>query len=121
MAGLLLKNARRRWTLYAEETPTAGAWFPLAKAETVIGRHSPADIVLPAPHVSRTEARIVCQDGAYYLENITSRNATMFKGKKIRCSGRQLLEDGDEILVGDYEFVFLERNGAAPGVEMSSS
>ena len=117
MPGLLLKYARRRWSLFSEAAPIAGAWFPFEKAETVIGRLPPADIVLPAPYVSRTEAKIVCEDGAYFLEDITSRNATVFKGERVRCTGRQLLQDGDEILVGDYEFVFLERSCAAPGGE----
>jgi pSer/pThr/pTyr-binding forkhead associated (FHA) protein len=115
MAGLLLK--RDAWAAGGSSAiePVGQKWFPLDKTETVIGRVSSADIVLPATYVSRTEAKIVREGGAYVLENITSRNATVFNGRPIRCSERQLLRDGDEIRVGDYLLVFLDRDGDAPG------
>jgi hypothetical protein len=108
-------------------------WFPLTKAETVIGRDASADIIVPAHYVSRTEAKVVREGGSYYLQNMTSRNATCVKGGVLRHLPRQLLSDGDEIRVGDYVFVFLDRDddplagsgdtasGAAPGGSDSTS
>jgi predicted component of type VI protein secretion system len=90
-------------------------WFPLVKAETVIGRDRSADIIVPAHYVSRTEAKVVREDGAYYLQSMTSRNATSFKGQVLRRSPRQVLSDGDEIKVGDYLFVFYHRDDDPAG------
>ena len=114
MAGLLLKKDAWRAGGSDPMKPLGRKWFPLVKAEIVIGRHPPADIVLPAMYVSRTEAKIVRNGHGYFLENITSRNATVFKGKTIRGSERQLLRDGDEIRVGEYRFVFVDRDADAP-------
>ena len=114
MAGLLLKVDAWAAGQSSAKEPVGQKWFPLDKTETVIGRVSSADIVLPAFYVSRTEAKIVREGDAYFLEDITSRNATVFNGRPIRFSERQILRDGDEIAVGDYRLVFLDRDGDAP-------
>ncbi len=113
MAGLFVKKDAGIDYPSAATKALDRKWFPLVKAETVIGRDSThADIILPAVYVSRTEARIAREGEAYYLENITSRNATCVHGRSLRLhrSPRHLLSDGDEIKVGDYLLVFLERD-----------
>lgn len=81
-----------------------GQLFPLEGEAAILGRHPECDIVLDAAAVSRQHARIVRVDGAYYIEDLNSRNGTFVNGRPV--AQRQLLADNDELQVCDMAFVF---------------
>ena len=55
----------------------------------------------PEAKVSRRHARIVLQDGQYFLEDQGSTNGTFVnRGRRLEPGQRQPLRDGDEIIVG---------------------
>jgi pSer/pThr/pTyr-binding forkhead associated (FHA) protein len=55
----------------------------------------------PEAKVSRRHARISLRDGAYFVEDLGSTNGTFVnRGKRLAPGARQVLKDGDEIIVG---------------------
>jgi len=81
-----------------------GKLFSLEGASAVLGRHPACDLVLDSAAVSRQHARILNLDGAFYLEDLHSRNGTFHNGRQI--SQRQLLSEGDEVGICDLSFIF---------------
>lgn len=83
--------------------PDTGRQFPLRPRETVIGRHAGSDICLEAQAVSRQHARIVCEDDAYFVEDLDSSNGTLVNGRLIHR--RVPLTEKDTMQVGPHLFV----------------
>lgn len=78
---------------------------PLDRSETVIGRDSSCDIVLPEPSASARHARIVRTDGGYFeLQDLGSTNGVIVDGERVE---RMTLLDGDTFTVGDTRFSIL--------------
>ncbi len=68
-----------------------------------IGRSPSNDLVLPAAKVSRQHAAINKYKDRYILIDLKSSNGVFVNGRKI---DEHTLEEGDEISVGGYRFVF---------------
>ncbi len=76
-----------------------------------MGRNPDCDIVLDVGAVSRQHARITNIDGQFYVEDQGSRNGTFLNGNLV--TGRQLLEENDQLRVCDLVFVFHQGAGVA--------
>jgi len=87
--------------------PEAGASYQL-DTQTLIGRHSACDLVLPAAAISRWHCRIVRDAEGYYVEDLGSLNGTFVNGEPARA--RRQLEDGDEILLYTVRLGFHARD-----------
>ncbi len=75
-----------------------GGEFPLKlNRQILIGRSSDLDMVLVEDMVSRKHAKITCQDGKVYIEDLGSTNGTFVNGEKTR---QARLKEGDRILIG---------------------
>ncbi|HOJ93084.1 MAG TPA: FHA domain-containing protein [Dictyoglomaceae bacterium] len=110
-----IQNPSNTIKLEAEITPLNWAYlivrhggergkdFKIIKNETTIGREPENDITLIHPTVSRFHAKIIQNDGKYFIEDINSANGTLVNGIKV---ARELLHDGDIIQVGDVVLVF---------------
>ena len=81
-----------------------GQLIPLEGASVILGRHPACDIVLDSASVSRQHARILNVDGAFYLEDLHSRNGTFLNG--IPITQRLLLNENDEVGICDLTFTF---------------
>lgn len=81
-----------------------GQLFVLDGDCAILGRHPECDIVLEAPAVSRQHARIVRQNGNFFVEDLNSRNGTFLNGKLV--TERQALAENDELQICDLSFVF---------------
>jgi phosphoserine phosphatase RsbU/P len=81
-----------------------GQLFPLEGASVILGRHPACDIVLESGSVSRQHARILNIEGNFYIEDLHSRNGTLWNGRPI--AQRQLLRENDEVGICDLSFVF---------------
>ncbi|MBI2570768.1 MAG: FHA domain-containing protein [Candidatus Schekmanbacteria bacterium] len=68
-----------------------------------IGRHAGSDLHLDGPGVSRDHARIVCEDGVYFIEDLGSRLGTLVDGRPVR---RERLWDGCAIEIATYRIGF---------------
>src|SRR4051794_40634787 len=80
--------------------PNPGREFPLESATTSLGRHAEAGVFLESQAVSRQHARILYEEGDYFVEDLNSSNGTFLNGKRLR--GRAPLGEGDTLQIGPY-------------------
>ncbi len=90
--------------LRAIEGVNPGQLIPLEGRSVVLGRHPDCDIVLDSSSVSRQHARLVVDEGTYYVEDLRSRNGTYVNGQAV--VDRQVLRDNDELAICDMVFSF---------------
>lgn len=103
-------TAKAHARLVIERGKSVGKQFMLGGAESQIGRWDAdggvfPDVDLdsddPEAKVSRRHARISFADGKHFLEDLGSTNGTFInRGKRLATGTRQILNDGDEIIVG---------------------
>lgn len=84
-----------------------GQIFELPGERTVLGRLPNCQIVLDNGAVSRTHAQILESHGAYYLEDLRSRNGTLLNGESVQGRGRVELHAHDRIGVCEVELEFI--------------
>jgi pilus assembly protein CpaF len=72
----------------------------VARDESVFGKHSTSDVVLPDPKVSRRHARLVVEGGKLFLEDLGSTNGTTLGGRPV--TSRVPVSPSDEIVIGPY-------------------
>jgi serine phosphatase RsbU (regulator of sigma subunit)/pSer/pThr/pTyr-binding forkhead associated (FHA) protein len=82
--------------------PNASREFVLDQDSMVIGRQTDSAICLESQAVSRHHARIVCQDGLFFIEDLGSSNGTYINGARIR--ERVPLTENDTLQLGPYLF-----------------
>ena len=73
--------------------------------EHTIGGSADNDITLPDFAVSTCHARISYRKDRYVLFDLNSTNGTFVNGLKVEEAGK-ILEDGDLLAFGRYEFIF---------------
>lgn len=77
------------------------------KEEFLIGRNgSQADGIIQTEGVSRVHARILRQEGAYYLEDLNSTNGTYLNGELLEYHITRKINRNDRIRFGIEEYVF---------------
>jgi hypothetical protein len=81
----------------------AGSAYDLSEG-ALLGRGDGADIRLEDTFASTRHARLVPQGDVIVLEDLGSTNGTYLNGEPLR--GPQPLHVGDEIRIGDSEFIF---------------
>ncbi len=84
--------------------PDKSRQFTIRPRETVIGRHGGSDICLESQAVSRQHARILHNDGDFFIEDLDSSNGTLVNGQAIRR--RVPLTEQDRVQIGPYLFAF---------------
>jgi hypothetical protein len=80
----------------------------LEHGDNVLGRGPEAAVLLDAPSVSRSHARIVVDGARSALEDLQSKNGTLLNGERVR--GPRELRDGDEIRLGAVQLLFRTRS-----------
>ena len=73
---------------------------PLTRDEVTIGRLEGSTIRLTERNVSRRHARLVRQNGAVFIEDLSSFTGVRVNGAKI--ASPTPLREGDEVQIGDY-------------------
>jgi pSer/pThr/pTyr-binding forkhead associated (FHA) protein len=87
---------------------------PLIRDEITIGRKEGNTIRLTERNVSRRHARLMRQNGAVYIEDLSSYNGIKVNGDRI--AGRIAINEGDRVQIGDYQLALkLDKSAAAPG------
>lgn len=81
--------------LVGKEGPYSGERWVLRQGETTLGRADDADIHFDDRRISSRHARITFSAGAYYLEDLGSKNGTFVNGNPVTTP--TLLVDGDEV------------------------
>ena len=85
---------------------------PLARDEITIGRLEGNTIRLTERNVSRRHARLVRQNGALYIEDLSSFTGVRVNGAKIGSATP--LREGDEVQIGDYRLGLRGERTTAP-------
>ena len=81
--------------------------YRIDKSEIILGRDPAADLMIDAPGVSRRHARLYQQEGAWWLEDLESRNGTFVRNERIAAPQR--LHSQDEVRLGQsVVLVFIE-------------
>lgn len=81
--------------------------IPLHNWPVVIGRSSPADLVLPHAAVSRRHCRLDLHAGQPVLTDLGSTNGTFVDG--VRLAGPAVLADGAALAIGGYRLRYHRR------------
>jgi sulfur carrier protein ThiS len=84
----------------------SGEQFPLERTQTTIGRSPDCDIFLDDVTVSRRHAIVAKGAERFAIEDLGSLNGTFLNRRRIERSD---LENGDEVQIGKYRLIFLER------------
>lgn len=97
-------------SLVIERGDVPGTEFRLTNDESTIGRWDADNGIFPDvdldahdsdAKVSRRHARIVRNSGSYFIEDLGSTNGTYVnRGRRLLPGNAQLLNDGDEVIVG---------------------
>jgi serine phosphatase RsbU (regulator of sigma subunit)/pSer/pThr/pTyr-binding forkhead associated (FHA) protein len=80
--------------------PNPGQRFALERDGTLIGRQPDAAIYLESLAVSRQHARVSCDGGAWFVEDLGSSNGTFVNGARVQA--RTPLTERDMIQIGPY-------------------
>jgi len=76
-----------------------------------IGRAVDCDVVLDDPTASRCHAELRCENGAWVLTDLRSRNGTFVNGRR---AWRIVVEAGDELVLGGTRLLFAPEAPAVP-------
>jgi hypothetical protein len=79
----------------------AGPCVELVHPDTLVGRHSDADVRLTSPDVSRRHCRIVFEDGHWKIIDLNSLNGVYVNDERMH---EATVYDGDSIRVGPLTF-----------------
>ena len=74
--------------------------YDVEEGETVVGRETDTDLVLPNNSVSRKHAKLVRKGDALTVEDLGSRNGVQVNGKRVPSSP---LRDGDVLSIGRFQ------------------
>jgi len=116
--------------LYCEDPRTGRINYSITKKEVTIGREPGVDILIDDKRVTRVHARIVYENGNFYLIDQDSSNGTWVKNKRINPREKVPIYHGDEIfIVNDkrekdepditkrgYRFIFIDPSVCPPEV-----
>lgn len=72
--------------------------LPLTADRCTVGSSTDSDLVVEDPSVSRTHVLLEQLGGAWFVEDLGSRNGTYLNGQRI--TGRRVVRPGDEIRLG---------------------
>src|SRR5688572_26495016 len=71
---------------------------------STIGRSRESGVVLSDASVSRQHARVSFRDGAWWVEDLGSKNGTKLNGQRVEGSSR--LSAGDTLQLGNFQVIF---------------
>ncbi|MDO8494173.1 MAG: FHA domain-containing protein, partial [Deltaproteobacteria bacterium] len=89
-----------------------GESLPLG-AETTIGRQPESTLSLTGTGISREHAKIVQEEGQFYLIDLGSSNGTILNGVLIQPKERTLLKNNDRITIQNYHLKFIAAEAAS--------
>ncbi|HOM02165.1 MAG TPA: FHA domain-containing protein [Acetivibrio sp.] len=97
---LKLINQREMLNFKVEEN------YILRKSVT-IGRNDKNDIVIKDPFISGIHAYIMAEEGSILIKDMGSKNGTFVNGERLNEGETVLLNDGDNIKIGNVKFLFV--------------
>lgn len=104
---LQLQSTRTIYGYLTALTEIDGQWMPAGARFsllpiTTLGRSASNSVVVDDSFASGKHARIILQDGHWWLEDCNSRNGTLLNAESIQR--RTILADGDVIGIGSFHY-----------------
>lgn len=96
-------SRRQNWAWLRPNGDSLRSGFPLNKDHMLIGREVKCAIMLNDNSVSRQHSSITRLAEGYLLKDLGSSNGTYVNGQRVQ---EYLLQDGDQVSIGDIEFWF---------------
>ncbi len=90
--------------------------LPVQKASIGLGRAPRNEIVIDNLAVSSHHAKVIVEEGRFFIEDLNSLNGTFLNNQLIRKSA---LKEGDEIVIGKHTVVFHEDGGMPASMLMA--
>jgi len=90
-------------------TDPMGFDIEMTRFPFVVGRSDDCDLTPNGRGLSRRHAEIIFHSGRFVIRDLDSLNGIQVNGCKV---ARVILDDGDEISIGDTQFTFKHRNPA---------
>ncbi|MBV9210748.1 MAG: FHA domain-containing protein [Acidobacteria bacterium] len=75
--------------------------FERETSQVVIGRHNEGIDLTPDLKVSRLHARVLVEDGKFWVEDLNSKHGTRVNDEEIKGQGKRRLHPDDVIKIGD--------------------
>lgn len=91
--------------------------YPVEEPASVVGRDAGCHIRIDNLGISRTHCQIIKRAEGYMLQDMNSANGTFVNGSRV---GEQILQEGDEILVGKYTLKFSHEAAATPAPQQAA-
>lgn len=91
-----------------------GTVLRLDAPDSLVGRHSDADVRLPLPDVSRHHCRFVWEDGTWQVRDLKSLNGVYVNDEKVVLSA---LKSGDRVRIGGFTFAVEVGEAGPTGAE----
>lgn len=79
-----------------------GDRIPLLRDQLVLGRRESCDICLRFPNVSNVHAKLIFQDGYWWIQDMNSTNGVKVNGMRVP---KKVLLPGDEITIAKRRYV----------------
>lgn len=101
--------------LQALNGPEVGRRYSLPGETAILGRDPECEVMVDVSAVSRRHARIFCESGAYFIEDLNSRNGTLVNGQA--AAGVQQLNEKDRISICERLFSFHQHSSTTTLVD----
>jgi pSer/pThr/pTyr-binding forkhead associated (FHA) protein len=85
--------------------------IPLEAPQLTIGRKPDNDLVIDNPAVSEHHARIIKEEGAFFVEDLGSTNGTFLNDAKVQ---KQKLKNTDRVSIGKHALIYQDEVAAPP-------
>ena len=85
--------------------------IPLDEPQLTIGRKPDNDLVIDNPAVSGHHARVVKEEGGFFIEDLGSTNGTFLNDAKVQ---KQKLKNTDRVSVGKHSLIFQDEVAPPP-------
>jgi pSer/pThr/pTyr-binding forkhead associated (FHA) protein len=86
--------------------------LPLHVGRIIVGRTADNDLQIDSRFVSRHHCQLIVSAQSCMIEDLNSTNGIYVKSKRVR---RQHLNDGDVVVIGKHELIYLDERARGGG------
>jgi type II secretory pathway predicted ATPase ExeA len=85
--------------------------IPLRPGRVIVGRTPDNDVHIDSRFISRHHCQVITTTHSCVVEDLNSTNGIFVKSNRVR---RHLLNDGDVVLIGKHELIYIDERPARP-------
>jgi adenylate cyclase len=104
--------------LRVNKGPGTGTEIEVSRSHFVIGRGKDADFMISDPSMSRKHAEVIIENLQFTINDLGSANGIRLNGMRVSS---KTLQDGDEIILGSSELIFISPNVSDAKTEVDNS